>query len=240
MTIKRFCLSALVVGLLSSGAQAQGWEFSVTPYLMGPFMDGQTGVGPVDANVSASAGDVFRNLNWGAMGILEANNGKFGVAADLTYMNLKANHDGAIDRVGGHQGSYTGMLLARIDPHAEIYVGARVNDLGVSISGTGPLGNARSASGSQTWVDPIVGMRVILPFSEKVDLTMMADIGGFGIGSDIAVQAWPSLGLKLGSSVKAMAGYRLVYVDYSTGEGADRFKYDVLTHGPTVGFQIRF
>ena len=83
-------------------------------------------------------------------------------------------------------------------------------------------------------------MRVILPFNDKTDLTVIGDVGGFGVGSDIAVQAWPSLGFRLSNSVKAQLGYRVVYADYESGSGLRRFKYDMVTHGPTAGVQFRF
>lgn len=97
----------------------------------------------------------------------------------------------------------------------------------------------RSASRSEAWVDPIVGMRVNLPLSRAVDLTMLADVGGFGIASDITVQAWPTFGLRLSDSIRAKVGYRLIVTRYATGSGLEQFEYDVLTHGPTVGLQFR-
>ncbi|MGK6356907.1 hypothetical protein ACMGDH_16965 [Sphingomonas sp. DT-207] len=203
-------------------------------------MDGEAGAGPITAHVEASPADIFKNLSWGAMGIIEANNGRIGIAVDLTYMKLKSEREGRIDEIGGDQGAYTGMFLVRVDPHAEAYVGARLNDLGLEISGRGPLGGSVTVSPSKSWVDPIVGMRVNLPISGSADLTVLTDVGGFGIGSDVSFQAWPSFGFRLSKSAKAMVGYRLLYTDYEDGEGLDRFAYSVLTHGPTLGVQFRF
>jgi hypothetical protein len=233
-----------ILASLASAAPAHAeegdWEFSITPYLMAPAMDGQTAAGPLETNISTSPADIFRNLNWGAMATIEANNGRFGIAADITYMNLEAKRDGLINKVGGQQGAYTGMLLARIDPNAEVYIGARLNDLGVKLSGTGPLGNPREASRSRSWVDPLIGMRVNLPLGQTTDLTVMADIGGFGVSSDIAVQAWPTVGFRLSEGARALVGYRVIYTDYEAGSGLRRFKYDVVTHGPTVGVKLSF
>jgi hypothetical protein len=36
------------------------------------------------------------------------------------------------------------------------------------------------------------------------------------------------------------AGYRLVYNDYSTGSGVNKFRYDILTQGPQLGYTYRF
>jgi hypothetical protein len=203
-------------------------------------MDGRSAIGPFDVRVSSSPSDIFSNLNWGIMGLVELNNGHVGIAFDGTYMNLESSRDGLVDRIGGHQGAYSITGLVRIERHAEAYAGIRVNDLGVRLSGTGPLGNPRSASRSESWVDPIVGMRVNLPFSRTTDLTVLADVGGFGIASDITVQAWPTLGFRISDSVRAKLGYRLIYTKYEVGAGVDRFVYDVLTYGPTLGVQFRF
>lgn len=237
---------ALAAILFAGAAHAQdavtppGWRFTLEPYFMAPYMDGKSAIGPVDVRVSSNPSDIFSNLNWGIMGLLEVNNGRFGLAFDGTYMNLEASRDGFVDRIGGHQGAYSVTALLRIESHAEAYAGVRVNDLGVRLSGTGPLGNPRSASRSETWVDPIIGMRVTLPLSRTIDLTTLADVGGFGIASDITVQAWPTLGFRLSDSIRAKLGYRLIYTQYQTGTDLERFEYDVLTHGPTLGVQFRF
>jgi hypothetical protein len=236
--LSRILLAAAAV--VAVPAQAEGWAFSLTPYFMAPLMDGKAAVGPLDINVSASPSDIFSNLNWGAMGIIEANNGKFGFAVDLTYMNLETEGPGGRATLSGHQGAYTPMVLARVDKHAEVYVGARINNINAGISGTGPLGNPRSASRTETWVDPLIGVRTNFQLSRTIDLSVMADIGGFGIASDYAVQAWPTFGFRLGNTSKAILGYRAIYVSYSNGSGPDRFVYDVLTHGPTLGVEFRF
>lgn len=233
-------LLAACAAFAPASASAQDWEFSLTPYILAPAMDGEAGAGPITTHVEASPADIFKNLSWGAMGIIEANNGRIGIAVDLTYMKLKSEREGRIDEIGGDQGAYTGMFLVRVDPHAEAYVGVRLNDLGLEISGRGPLGGSVTVSPSKSWVDPIVGMRVNLPISGSADLTVLTDVGGFGIGSDASFQAWPSFGLRLSKSAKAMVGYRLLYTDYEDGEGLDHFAYSVLTHGPTLGVQFRF
>ena len=35
-------------------------------------------------------------------------------------------------------------------------------------------------------------------------------------------------------------GWRALSVDYETGEGHSRYEFDVLQHGPVVGFTGRF
>jgi hypothetical protein len=229
--------------LLAAGpAMAGDWQFVATPYFMIPTMDGKAAVGPLDVQVSTSPSDIFSHLNWGAMGQFEVTNGKWGFNLDATYMNLDATSDTRRYAVNGHQGAYTGTILYRVHPNAEVYVGARVNDIGTKLDcnfGCRPGIDISHAERSKTWVDPVIGVRAVLPFSDTVDLTAIADFGGFGVGSDVAVQFWPSLGFKAGPG-KAMLGYRIIHTKYQDGTGLNRFVYDVTTFGPTLGYQIRF
>lgn len=240
-------LAGLVLSVLAGAASAEptagsrGWTFTAEPYLMAPFMNGATGIGPVAFRGSTSPRDLFANLNWGVMGLIEASNGRFGLAFDGTYMNLEMERQGLVDRVGGHQGAYAVMGLVRIHRFAEAYAGVRVNDLGVRISAIDPrTGAPVDARKSKAWVDPLVGLRVGGPLSRTVDIAMLADVGGFGAGSDIAAQAWPTLGFRLSDSIHAKLGYRVIYMNYDTGEGPRAFGFDVMTHGPTAGLRFRF
>lgn len=237
--IRRWLLSFAIATSVAVPVAAQDWHFVGTPYFMVPTMDGRAAIGPVDARVSTSPSDVFSNLNWGIMGLFEVNNGQSGVNLDVSYMNLDVTDDRTRASINGHQGAYAATVLYRVHPYAELYAGGRLNNIGATLDTNGP-GGARSASRSKSWIDPIIGVRAVLPFNEKVDLSVLADIGGFGVGSDHAAQLWPSLGIRLGARTKLMAGYRLIYTDYQDGEGASRFVYDVLTYGPTIGFQTTF
>lgn len=238
------CFAISLVAASASAEPAAGsrrWTFTAEPYVMAPFMNGTTGIGPVRFSGSTSPSDLFANLNWGVLGLLEVNNGRFGLAFDGTYLNLEMERAGLVDRVGGHQGAYAVMGLARIHRFAEAYAGVRVNDLGVRISATDPrTGAPVAARKSETWVDPLVGLRVSGPLSRTVDLAMLADVGGFGAGSDIAAEAWPTLGFRLSDSVQAKLGYRVIYMKYDTGEGLRAFSFDVMVHGPTAGIRFRF
>ena len=43
-----------------------------------------------------------------------------------------------------------------------------------------------------------------------------------------------------GNDATLHAGYRVLYQDYEDGSGADRFAYDVTTHGPMTGMNFQF
>jgi hypothetical protein len=249
-----FPLVAAAALTLAAPASAEGWNFIVSPFVMGPNMDGKAALGPLDTRVSASAIEVFRNLNWGLMGSLEANNDNWGFNFEGIYMNVDMTPDALTRlRVDGHQGSYTGTVLKRVHENAWVYAGVRYTSMGVNFGCQTqclPNGGINIPGGitvpeintrrSEDWVEGLVGFRAELPFNDNLDLTFNADAGGFGEGSDITINAWPQLGFRLGGASKLMLGYRLIYVKYENNEGPRPFLYDVLSFGPTLGFEFRF
>jgi hypothetical protein len=52
----------------------------------------------------------------------------------------------------------------------------------------------RSLSFYDDWFDPVIGMRGRYNLSKAFYLTAETDIGGFGIGSDIAWQGYAAVG----------------------------------------------
>ena len=76
------------------------------------------------------------------------------------------------------------------------------------------------------------------------DLTLEADLGGFGLGSRITAQAMGvyafDFGRTGGVAWAGVVGYRALYVDYSRGEGNTLFQTNLLQHGPVFGLSARF
>jgi hypothetical protein len=51
--------------------------------------------------------------------------------------------------------------------------------------------------GSQNWVDPLVGGRIQLALTEKIAITALGDVGGWGVGSQLEYQAGGLLGYRI-------------------------------------------
>jgi hypothetical protein len=94
----------------------------------------------------------------------------------------------------------------------------------------------RSFSKGNDWWDPYIGLRARYNFSPAIYLIGRADIGGFGVGSDLMWQAEAALGLQLSRSVHAELGYRALSFDYE-GNGLTN---DTITHGVQVTTGIEF
>ena len=235
--------SLLAAGLATSlSAQVTSpdgrWEFSVSPYLLVPSMKGTSGIGDLQVDVDASPGDIFSHLQFGAMLLMEANNGTWGVAVDGIYMNL--TQDGASDRISAEAGMKQGALeltgFRRVTGWAEVLVGGRLNRLSAELQTLGL--QARSKSADQNWFDPIVGARLQVPNSGKWMLTLRGDIGGFGVGSDLAWQVIPKVGYRFSKLFELNAAYRVISMDYNEGDPA--FLYDMRIFGPEIGLAFHF
>lgn len=93
-----------------------------------------------------------------------------------------------------------------------------------------------SASLNERWLDPYVGFAGRYNINKAFYLTGKADIGGFGVGSEITWQAWGALGCQVTRSIFVEAGYRYLYTDYDHGG----FVYDVTQSGAQISAGIVF
>ena len=91
---------------------------------------------------------------------------------------------------------------------------------------------------------PIIGVRVKHKLAPGQDLSLEADIGGFGIGSRISYQALGAYRFNVGATGSVawagVLGYRVLYVDYIQGSGSSLFEMNLLQHGPLLGISARF
>jgi hypothetical protein len=241
--VKRFvALWAALAAVLAAPvtpahAQTAGdeWQVYVAPYLMGAAMSGRTTARGRSVEVDASASDIFSNLQFGAMGLVVARKGGWGVGSDLIWMALGTTvRDTNVDF---NQGAFAFYGLREIGPAADVTFGARINTLQGSLGFKGP---DIEVSQDKTWVDPIAGLTLRTAAGKPVQLRVYSEIGGFGLGSDFTWQVFPTVGIRLTRSASLELGYRWLDLDYASGEGNSEFRYDVLTQGPVVGFGFRF
>lgn len=120
----------------------------------------------------------------------------------------------------------------------DAYAGGRYSGVELTLDPA----DADSRSRDKSWVDPIVGGKLVVPVSQRWRLELNGDVGGFGAASDFT---WSATGVlaydfhigKLPASVSA--GYRAVGWDY-TDDDENEFKYDVIAHGLVFGFALHF
>jgi hypothetical protein len=223
---------------------ADSWKVTIAPYFLGAAMNGTTTVKGQELDVDMSFSDILDHLQFGAMGLVVARKGNWGFGGDAIWMSLGANgtSPGPVAITGSadlNQGAFSFYGLRRLAPVADLMFGGRVNTLQADLRFDGP--GQRSADGSKTWFDPIVGLQLHTPESGKRwHAQVYTEIGGFGVGSTFTWQVFPTFGVNLAKWVSIDFGYRWLDIDYTSGDGLTLFKYDVLTEGPVMGFAFRF
>jgi len=124
----------------------------------------------------------------------------------------------------------------------EMLAGVRYVALSAGLTVTGPRGNSVSASGTEDWFDPIVGCRLRVPLGERLTGQVRGDIGGFDIGeaSRFTWNIEALLEIRCTERCSLFGGYRWLDIDQVSGDGRDRFGFDMNLNGPLVGFVLDF
>jgi hypothetical protein len=225
------------------------WHFKAEPYIMFPNMSGKTGVGALPlVNVDASSSDIFEKLQMGAMLFLEASNDKWAINSDLLYMNLEQDISPtsviSSGKINAKQLGWEVAGLRRVSPWLEFGIGGLLNaiemDESITRKQTGGGDVVQNATQSKTWFDPMIITRMTLPSKGKFMGQLRAEVGGFGIGSDLAMQAQITAGYRFSKLFDMNVGFRAISLDYESGDGGKTFIYDITTFGPMLRFGFSF
>ncbi len=245
-------LVVLVAKTCSSQDSTQApkrWQFLVEPYLMFPTMSGTIGIGTLpDADFKLGTSDIFSRLQSGFMLSVEAQNGTWAVSSDVLYMKLKQDVEPTkVINSGSATMSETAWELAGLHtllPWLEGGIALRLLSIQMSAevvrNQVGGTTSSQSQSIKNTWVDPVLVMRMKLPDSGKWLLQFRGDIGGFSIGSKLTWQLQAYGGYRFSDLFQVTAGYRTLSIDFEKGSDKDRFLYDVITYGPVIRVGFNF
>jgi len=125
----------------------------------------------------------------------EANKGKWTIMADPTYLNVSKDVNAGpvnakvelknwIVDFGLFYRPYQ-KALSGTDGRIfafELLAGGRY----MSLDQTLEFSNIADVQETKQWIDPIIGVRMMVDLTEKLAVTLRGDIGGFGVGSDFA------------------------------------------------------
>lgn len=241
-------LLALAASSPATFAQEQAWEHTLAIYMVGASLDGTSGVGDVTADVDVSFSDILDNLDAGFMFAYRGERGPWSVGLDFSFMGLEAEGAGLGPGGGTSAKVESDQYIAQLDiGHAltdrlGVYGGVRYTelDLDIAVVGGGPLGETLVRKGSESWADPVIGLRYAAPLGDSWQLVAKGDVGGFGVASDFTWAAMLFAAYSFNDNVMLLLGYRVIDVDYEDGTGADRVAWDVRTAGPSAAFAWRF
>jgi len=232
-----FVLMSLLSTPLAHAEEESGYELWVYAWLTA--LDGNVSVGPLDAAVDASFSDVLEGLDFAFMAALRSEQGPWVWTVDVFTANLTNDFARNVTVETDQQ-----MLRAtggvRLESGMEFYIGARAMDIRNNIKLRLPNNSVVSSKGSKSWVDPIIGMGYRRDLGDRLQLIATADIGGFGIASDLSWSATAMLRYHFSERFSMSGGYRILDIDYKEGSGNRKFGYDANTSGPAVALAWQF
>lgn len=248
LTLATFCPNIILAQDVNSTTKSE-WTYIVEPYLLFPNMSGTVGLADLPAvTVDASTNAIFGHLKMGAMLYAEASNDKWAIGSDIIYMSLAQGLKPAdyywSGEVTAKQFAWEVSGLRKVNPWLELGVGGILNsvnsgvDVQLALIGGPPV--FKSKEMTKTWFDPMLIARIKSKAGEKFVYQFRGEIGGFGIGSDLAWQMQAVAGYQFSKLFSITGGYRIISLDYKTGSGQDYFHYNIDTFGPTLRFGFQF
>jgi hypothetical protein len=224
---------------------------------MGAGLDGEVGLRGVTADVDMSFSDIWDTLDAAFMGVLTAQKGPWTFGFDAVYFKIsdqpaksvtgpfgRVSINGALEvetAITIYQASAAYRLLddkTQLDLVGGLRYTRLEAEADVVIAGSGivfpGLGVARSADGSESWTDVVVGMKAQHPVSENVDLLGYFDVGAGG--SDLSYQIVAGVNWEFKEDYTAKIGYRIMDWDYEDNGTV----WDMQSSGPYLGLGIRF
>ncbi|WP_420338432.1 outer membrane protein [Roseibium sp.] len=244
------------------------WTFELGAYGFVPIsIDGTSTVegGAVDLDLGPD--EIFDLLQFAISGRGEAwrkrdaNDGSaFGFVLDAQYVNLGLSNQGIGPASNGtvkadiRQGIIDAAVGYRFpsiatgsNPHQriefDVTAGARYNYIRQKIKVIPglPAPFTQDLGEDKHWVSPLVGARANFVFNDRWNMVVRGDISGFGVsGENLSWSLSGIAGYKFTEKATFRFGYRVYDIDYSDGEGANEFGYDITQHGPFLGLSYKF
>ena len=222
------------------------WQFQATLYGWATALNGDIGVRnrqPIGVNIGFD--EILRDLKGAFMGAFMAKNDTWMFLGDAVWSKIgtkaTTRFGGQLeyDQTWGMLSGYAGYRLPIGTPDLDIRVlaGVRGQRLTADIKHYGvlPIFN-RSASGTKDWLDPVIGLSAQYAIDKNWFVNVIAEIGGFGVGSDLTSQGLLTVGYKWTETISTSIGYRALYTDYKK----DGFTYNTTMHGVFMGLGVHF
>jgi len=216
------------------------WDFSVEVYGQLTNIDGSTqvGSGRVDAlttDLNLSSNDIFSKLKMAGMVHTEGlHRSGFGYSFDYAFMNLDSSpvngllHQGVLEAKGFKRYEYDFGTL-------DYMVGIRWWDITLDAGNVEP---------GVDWIDYVVGVRYRKQLATDWTFETLVDVGA---GSDTQFTGQINSGVRYAMTdwSELHVAYKAVWVDYDNGNNdilndGIAYRYDTVTHGLVVGWNIKF
>jgi hypothetical protein len=229
------------------GEPTSDWHFAVSPYLWFPGVHGTIGALGRDVSVHATPGDLLSNFRFGLMGAFEARYKRIVLPLDLMWIRLEDDKALPFLNLMATKAKLTGSellltpkigyrLLDEKRIKIDALTGFRYWHFSENLKFV-PSNLNLNFSGSQNLVDPLVGGRVQLGLTPKIEANILGDVGGWGTGSQLEYQVAGVLGYKIKPKWTLQAGYRYLNIDYRNSNHGGTVVY-LITNGVIFGATI--
>lgn len=232
-----FAMLGFAVNCPPQSALADEWDMSITPYIWLPEVKLGLGVGanpPVDSSQS-----ILDILDGAFLIAGEARRGALSFFGEFNWLDLSDTIEtrfGILDTDWSLNGimvsANVGYAVRQTDnSRIEAFAGLRHWSLDAETSVVG-----RTARADRNWTDPIVGLRFEKSLSDTLAIRGMANVGGFGVGSE---KQWELLGMvdwKVSDLVSVSAGYRHLDIDFDE----DNLIWNTELSGPLLAVRFSF
>ncbi len=238
-----------------SGQDDGKWQFRAIPYLWFSGLNGDVVAGDRTIPVDLSFGDIFDATDslLAFEGYFDARKDKWGVFSDFMFIKLGVEgivvEEGPINltnrlnvlEFGGLYRLSESPSAADRESAVDLVFGLRSSFLEVTTELNeieGVTGPRDLTANNQKWVEPFVGLRGETGLGKRASFIAEGNVGGFGAGSDFSWKALGAISFHVSKRFNILGGYRALGQDYDNSD--DAFKWDMVIHGPIVGFGFTF
>lgn len=218
------------------------WRFRVTPYVMIPSLSGniKTSGG---GNIDLPTGNAESDWQFSVPLALDLGKGRWGVGLEFFYLGYSGkaglDDDAIIDQnlnfdvTLTHTKAFAYYRALGNEKHVlDLYAGANVIYLEFETELSGVFNG--SADSSNTWVDPVIGVRYRYNIDDKWQIFSRGELGAGD--SSVTWDAMLGIDYVLSDHWTFGAGYRSIGLDFSSSE-AD---YNIQLNGPIISASYTF
>jgi opacity protein-like surface antigen len=229
----------LVIALPGTGnaAETDKWQFTISPYLWVASIVGSTGADGIDSGIDTGYNFLsLDNLEGAFFVAASARKGRWTIQTDAVF--LKFADEGIFDLLtanidlSGSVLELSGAYRPGSFEYTELIFGVRQVSLEIDIGLTpGPQGIQK-----ENWLDPLIGIRHIRPLGERWRAIFRADLGGFGVSSELTFNGLVGADFNMTEHSSLFMGYRYLTLDFEEGG----FLADLTADGFVLGVEFSF
>lgn len=232
-------------------AAEKAWRFELASWLWMNSLDDDATVQGTKVRLGNSVGESFSDFDTKSVaGRAEAWHGRMGAFVESGWMDgdgsdiakFQGNHVGYdLNRIYVDFGLSYQLLQGEFPGHRkwslEPIVGARWAQIQQRVS-AGPFGPPARVSDTKDYWEPFLGTRLVTDVTDRIQVRVGGDVGGFGAGSDLTWNTLGEVGFKVAAPLWLRVGYAAESIDYKANGGG--FEFNTTSHGPRFGFALTF